>query len=415
MGQSENVTATKDQVYPNLGLQRGERRPEDATSLANVERIYFGSAATDAGETQTLVGWCCHSRACLPSHSLRGSRGSILPQAPELAERWMVGTSPTMTTSEGGLAVRSRVASASCLAATAVAAMLGFSDMVSAQQPALGRQMLEAATRGDATTVRKLIGAGAPLDPVDASKRTPLLIAVERDELETATLLIEAGANINAQAANLDTPWLLAGARGRAEMLRLMIAKKPDLSLRNRFGGNALIPACEHAHVEAVEVLLTTQIDVNHINNLGWTCLLEIVILGDRGPKARRGGKVGPGGRRQYQHRRGLHLRVVASSSSKSSKRSSKPTSSKAPPARSQDSWRWKQIRPPELSDRCKQIKSAVESRALGHGHHALGGKEADDPGGLARSAARSACAGGRPRSTRAYCRHGTARRGSIT
>jgi len=181
--------------------------------------------------------------------------------------------------------VRSRVVSALYLAATAVAAMLGLSDMASTQQPALGRQMLEAATRGDVTAVRKLIAAGAPLDPVDAGKRTPLLIAVERDELETATLLIEAGANINAQAANLDTPWLLAGARGRAEMLRLMIAKKPDLSLRNRFGGNALIPACERGLVEAVEVLLTTSIDVNHINNLGWTCLLEIVILGDGGPR----------------------------------------------------------------------------------------------------------------------------------
>ena len=53
--------------------------------------------------------------------------------------------------------------------------------------------------------------------------------------------------------------------------------------MRNRFGGNALIPACERAHVEAVKVLLTTQIDVDHINNLGWTCLLEIVILGDAG------------------------------------------------------------------------------------------------------------------------------------
>jgi len=143
--------------------------------------------------------------------------------------------------------------------------------------------MLEAATRGDVTAVGKLIAAGAPLDPVDASKRTPLLIAVARNELETATLLIEAGADIDAQAANLDTPWLLAGALGRAEMLRLMISRGPDLSLRNRFGGNALIPACERGHVEAV--LLTTKVDVNHINNLGWTCLLEIVILGDGGPR----------------------------------------------------------------------------------------------------------------------------------
>ena len=97
--------------------------------------------------------------------------------------------------------------------------------------------------------------------------------------------MIDAGANINAQASNLDSPWLLAGALGRAPMLRMMIPKGPDFFLRNRFGGTALIPACERAHVEAVEVLLTTRIDVNHVNNLGWTCLLEIVILGEGGPR----------------------------------------------------------------------------------------------------------------------------------
>ena len=64
-----------------------------------------------------------------------------------------------------------------------------------------------------------------------------------------------------------------------------MIPKGPDFSLRNRFGGNALIPACERAHVETVKLLLTTKIDVNHVNNLGWTCLLEIVILGDGGAR----------------------------------------------------------------------------------------------------------------------------------
>ena len=78
---------------------------------------------------------------------------------------------------------------------------------------------------------------------------------------------------------------LLAGALGRTDMLRLMIPRKPDLSLRNRYGGNALIPACERGHVETVKLLLTTAIDVDHVNDLGWTCLLEIVILGDGGPR----------------------------------------------------------------------------------------------------------------------------------
>ena len=53
----------------------------------------------------------------------------------------------------------------------------------------------------------------------------------------------------------------------------------------NRFGGTALIPACHHGHVEAVKLLLATRIDKDHVNNLGWTALLEAVVLGNGGPR----------------------------------------------------------------------------------------------------------------------------------
>lgn len=33
-----------------------------------------------------------------------------------------------------------------------------------------------------------------------------------------------------------------------------------------------------------MRTLLTTKIDLNHVNKLGWTTLLEAVILGDGGP-----------------------------------------------------------------------------------------------------------------------------------
>ena len=130
-----------------------------------------------------------------------------------------------------------------------------------------------------------MIASGAPIDAANASGQTPLLLAVQNNHLAAAIRLIDAGASINAQAANRDTPWLLAGALGRTAMLRHMLPKGPDYKIRNRFGGNALIPACERAHVDTVAFLVTTPIDVNHINNLGWTCLLEIVILGDGGPR----------------------------------------------------------------------------------------------------------------------------------
>lgn len=53
-----------------------------------------------------------------------------------------------------------------------------------------------------------------------------------------------------------------------------------------RHGGTALIPACHHGHVAVVrELLQTTSIERNHVNDLGWTALLEAVILGDSGAR----------------------------------------------------------------------------------------------------------------------------------
>jgi len=161
----------------------------------------------------------------------------------------------------------------------------GLGDMASSQNSEGSRAMLEAAARGDVDTLKRLIAAGLSLETANAVGETPLLLAVKNNRLSAAVLLVDMGGNINAQAANKDSPWLLAGALGRTEMLRHMLPKGPDFSLRNRFGGNALIPACERAHVETVKLLLTTNIDVNHVNNLGWTCLLEIVVLGDGGPR----------------------------------------------------------------------------------------------------------------------------------
>jgi uncharacterized protein len=143
----------------------------------------------------------------------------------------------------------------------------------------------DAVTAGDLARVERLVKSGAAIDETNSAGETALLLAVKHDKTAIAKSLMASGASINASAQNHDTPWLLAGASGRTEIIRAMIPLGPDLSIRNRYGGNALIPACERAHVETIELLLTTAIDVNHVNNLGWTCLLEIVILGDGGPR----------------------------------------------------------------------------------------------------------------------------------
>lgn len=141
-----------------------------------------------------------------------------------------------------------------------------------------------AASRGDSLAVVALLEHGVPIDGRNSRGETALLLAVEGGHDLVADMLIQRGANINAQAQNKDTPWLLAGAKGRTAMLALMLEKGPDYSLRNRYGGSALIPARHYGHPETVRLLVTrSRIDVDQVNDLGWTCLLEAILLGQGG------------------------------------------------------------------------------------------------------------------------------------
>ena len=145
--------------------------------------------------------------------------------------------------------------------------------------------LLEAAHAGDVERVRALIAGGAPLEQRDAAERTALLLATRANHVEVARLLIEAGADVNAKDSIRDTPFLYAGAEGRNEILKLILASgRTNLRDTNRYGGVALIPAAHHAHPETVRILLATDIDIDHVNDLGWTALIEAVILGDGGP-----------------------------------------------------------------------------------------------------------------------------------
>ncbi|MGY3681814.1 ankyrin repeat domain-containing protein [Streptomyces sp. TE33382] len=144
--------------------------------------------------------------------------------------------------------------------------------------------LLTAARTGDTGGVRTAIGGGARVDARDGELRTPLLLAVLGDHVEAARLLVAAGADPDAQDRREDSPWLATGVTGSVAMLRVLLPAGPDLTLRNRFGGISLIPAAERGHVAYVrEVLRATDIDVDHVNRLGWTALLEAVILGDGG------------------------------------------------------------------------------------------------------------------------------------
>ncbi len=143
-----------------------------------------------------------------------------------------------------------------------------------------------AAEAGHTDEVIRFITQGAGLNEQDALGRTPLMAAVHGNKVQTVSMLIDAGADINIQDNRLDNPLLYASAEGLKEIVEMAVAAGADTRLTNRFGGTALIPAADRGHVNIVGFLLTcTDVDVNHVNNLGWTALLEAVILGDGGPR----------------------------------------------------------------------------------------------------------------------------------
>ncbi len=103
-------------------------------------------------------------------------------------------------------------------------------------------------------------------------------------QTDAVRVLLEAGADVDIRDDRLDNPFLYAGAEGLLDILRLANEAGADPAITNRYGGVAVIPASERGHVEVVRYLLEeTDIDVDHVNNLGWTALLEAVILGSGG------------------------------------------------------------------------------------------------------------------------------------
>jgi ankyrin repeat protein len=148
-------------------------------------------------------------------------------------------------------------------------------------------ELLAAAEAGDADRVALALRGGADIEARDEHRRTALLLAATHDRLDVARLLVAAGADPDALDDRHDTPWLVTGVTGSVRMLEALLPARPDLTIRNRYGGVSVIPASERGHVDYVRRVVTTGIDVNHVNDLGWTALLEAVILGDGGPRHR--------------------------------------------------------------------------------------------------------------------------------
>ncbi len=146
--------------------------------------------------------------------------------------------------------------------------------------------ILTAINKKDISAVEKALKDGISVNTADNSRRSLLLIATNNKDVEMIKLLVKHGADVNQQADNLDTPFLFAGASGQTEIVQLFLDNGARFDIFNRYNGSALIPACERGHVETVRLLANTKnYPVDHVNRLGWTGLMEAIVLGDGSKK----------------------------------------------------------------------------------------------------------------------------------
>jgi uncharacterized protein len=157
-----------------------------------------------------------------------------------------------------------------------------------AASPDSGPALIEAAAAGRTEQVRGLLDDGASVDFTDESGRTPLIAASYGAHIDTAEVLIAAGSDVNRQDHTQQSAYLIAtseiGPDAGLELLQLTLANGADVGSLDSYNGTGLIRAADRGYPGIVSELLQTEIEIDHVNRLQWTALLESIILGDGGP-----------------------------------------------------------------------------------------------------------------------------------
>ena len=120
------------------------------------------------------------------------------------------------------------------------------------------------------------------LESVDSEGNSPLLIAGEQHDWDMFELLLAHGANINALNAR-DRDLLNTAVKIQSPLLALNAIRAGIYvnTFTPSYQGSALIYASAQGQVDIVNALIAAGALIDRQNNLGWTALLEAVILGD--------------------------------------------------------------------------------------------------------------------------------------
>jgi len=154
----------------------------------------------------------------------------------------------------------------------------------SASEVAAYQGLHKAVAAGNSQAIEAALAQGAKLDDRDAMGRTAFHVAAYQKQRDAMTLLAKAGADVNALEGQAYDAVTIAAVADDVDTLKVALALGNKAgNITSPYDGTALIAAAHLGHNEVVRILIENGAPLNHVNNLGWTALIEAVILGDGG------------------------------------------------------------------------------------------------------------------------------------
>ncbi|MFO1315703.1 MAG: ankyrin repeat domain-containing protein [Burkholderiales bacterium] len=172
------------------------------------------------------------------------------------------------------------------LALLALATVAGAQVAPSASERSGYTGLFAAAARGDAAEIAKLVAAGADVKARDGRGRTPLHVAAFAGRHDAMRALVKAGADPNALENDRYDIVTIAAVANDVPTLEVALALgAAATNVTSRYDGTALIAAAHLGHADVVRVLIEAKAPLDHVNNLGWTAVIEAIVLGDGGAR----------------------------------------------------------------------------------------------------------------------------------
>ena len=142
----------------------------------------------------------------------------------------------------------------------------------------------KAAVVGDVEAIKRGVNHGDPVNSADRQQRTPLHVAIFQKKYDAARLLLQLQADPNRLEFGRYDIITIAAVANDLEGLNIAIEGGGNpRALTSIYSGTALIAAAHLGHVEVVRRLIAAGAPLDHVNNLGWTALMESIVLGDGG------------------------------------------------------------------------------------------------------------------------------------